>query len=316
MKIRNLWFVFLLPAIFGVGTLCAQEIAGTREYIEALTAQWKGERFEDGRPKVPDNLLERLKRVTIEEAWAELVKLGYQNQYEGEWTLLHDEEDAVMTGRAVTAQFMPLRPDLEDAVIEQGKKEGRMWQQKRTVSWVINSLREGDIYVADTYNKEFLGTAVGSNLGSGVFNATKNGMITYGHIRDIERLRRIEGLNIWCKGFDPSYMRQTILTNYNIPIRIGKATVIPGDAVLAKYGAVLFIPAHLVEHIVLTSEFTALSDEFGQEMIKKGIYTAGEIDSAWSKEMNEHFKQWLHTYEGELPMPREQLDKFLQERNF
>ena len=141
-------------------------------------------------------------------------------------------------------------------------------------------------------------------------------MITYGHIRDIERLRRIEGLNIWCKGFDPSYMRQTILTNYNIPIRIGKATVIPGDAVLAKYGAVLFIPAHLVEHIVLTSEFTALSDEFGQEMIKKGIYTAGEIDSAWSKEMNEHFKQWLHTYEGELPMPREQLDKFLQERNF
>ena len=74
-------------------------------------------------------------------------------------------------------------------------------------------------------------------------------MITYGHIRDIERLRKIEGFNVWCKGYDPSYMRQTILTNYNVPIRIGKATVIPGDVVLAKPGAVLFIPAHLVENL-------------------------------------------------------------------
>jgi regulator of RNase E activity RraA len=139
-----------------------------------------------------------------------------------------------------------MRPDLEDQIIEQGKKEGRMWQQKRTVSWVINSLRKGDVYVADTYNKEFLGTAIGSNLGNGVYNATGNGMITYGHIRDMERLRKIEGFNVWCKGYDPSYMRQTILTNYNVPVRIGKAIVIPGDAVLAKPGAVLFIPCHLV----------------------------------------------------------------------
>ena len=145
------------------GRALAQAIAGSPEYIIALTAQWTGERFPDGRPKVPDNLLERLKHVTIEECWAELMKLGYQNQYEGEWKLLHETEDAVMVGRAVTAQFMPLRPDLEDEIIEQGKKEGRMWQQKRTVSWVINSLVKGDVYVADTYNKEFLGTAVGSN---------------------------------------------------------------------------------------------------------------------------------------------------------
>jgi regulator of RNase E activity RraA len=209
-----------------------------------------------------------------------------------------------------------MRPDLEDQIIEQGKKEGRMWQQKRTVSWVINSLRKGDVYVADTYNKEFLGTAIGSNLGNGVYNATGNGMITYGHIRDMERLRKIEGFNVWCKGYDPSYMRQTILTNYNVPVRIGKAIVIPGDAVLAKPGAVLFIPCHLVEHIVLTSEFTKLSDEFGEDMIRKGIYTAGEIDSMWDKKMNDRFVQWLNEYPGELPMTKEQLKKYLDERNF
>ena len=301
----------LLPAVS-----FAQDIAGSPEYIKALTASWTGERFEDGRPKVSDDLLERLKKVTIEEAWAELMKLGYQNQYEGDWKLLHETEDAVMTGRAVTAQFMPMRPDLEDEIIEQGKKEGRMWEQKRTVSWVINSLVKGDVYVADTYNKDFLGTAVGSNLGNGVFNATGNGLITFGHIRDLERLRRIPGLNIWMKDYDPSYMRQTILVNYNVPIRIGHATVLPGDAVLAKPGAVLFIPPHLVEHIVTTAEFTRLSDEFGEEMIKKGVYTAGQIDSAWSDDMNNHFVKWVRNYPGKLPMSKDQLEKCLKDRNF
>ena len=294
----------------------AQSIEGTPEYIRALTAKWEGERFENGRPKVPDNLIERLKKITIEEAWAELMKLGYQNQYEGDWTLLHEDEDAVLAGRVVTAQFMPMRPDMEDAILEQGKKEGRMWEQKRTVSWVINSLVKGDVYVADTYNKEWLGTAIGSNLGSGVFNSTGNGMITYGHIRDIERLQKLKGFNVWCKGFDPSYMRQTMLVNYNVPVRIGKAIALPGDVVLAKRGGVLFIPPHLVEHIVLTAEFTRLSDEFGEEMIKKGVYTAGQIDSAWSEEMEKAFGKWLRSYKGELPMSRKELEKYLKDRNF
>ena len=316
-KMRKNAIAFLLAATLFAGIdAAAQSIAGSPEYIKALTAQWTGERFPDGRPKVSDDLLERLKHVTIEECWAELMKLGYQNQYEGDWMLVHETEDAVMTGHAVTAQFMPMRPDLEDEIIEQGKKEGRMWEQKRTVSWVINSLVKGDVYVADTYNKEFLGTVIGSNLGSGVFEATGNGVITYGHVRDIERLRKIPGFNAWIKGYDPSYMRQTILVNYNVPIRIGKATVIPGDAVLAKPGAVLFIPAHLVEHIVTTSEFTKLTDEFGEEMIHKGIYTAGQIDSAWSDEMNRRFVKWVRSYPGKLPMSKEQLEACLKERNF
>jgi len=309
--------IAVLALVLGMAPrVSAQEIAGSPEYIKALTAEWTGERFPDGRPKVPDNLLDRLAKVTIEECWAELMKLGYQNQYEGDWKLIHEEEDAVMVGRAVTAQFMPMRPDLENEIIEQGKKEGRMWEQKRTVSWVINSLVKRDVYVADTYNKEFLGTVIGSNLGKGVFEQTGNGVITYGNIRDLERLRRIPGFNSWFKAYDPSYMRQTILTNYNVPIRIGHATVLPGDAVLAKQGAVLFIPPHLVEHIVLTSEFTKLSDEFGEEMISKGIYTAGQIDSAWSDEMNKRFVKWVHNYNGELPMTKEQLEACLKERNF
>lgn len=316
MNVKRRYLFFIIMTLSACIEINAQNIGASPEYIKALTADWKGERFEDGRPKVSDNLLERLKKVTIEEAWAELIELGYHNQYEGDWNLINAAESDVMTGRAVTAQFMPARPDLEDQVIEQGKKEGRNWQQRRTVSWAIATLVEGDVYVADAYGKESYGTVIGSNLGNGVFANSKRGIIVYGHVRDMEGLQKISGFNGWIKGYDPSYMRKTLLTSINAPIRIGHATVLPGDAVLAKKNGVLFIPAHLVEHIVLTAEFTALSDEFGQQRIKEHKYTAGEIDSVWGDEINKDFKNWVNNYKGKLPMSKEELTRYLEKCNF
>jgi 4-hydroxy-4-methyl-2-oxoglutarate aldolase len=294
----------------------AQNVGSSPEYIKALTAEWKGERFADGRPKVSDDLLERLKKITLEEAWAELINLEYFNQFEGNWKLLNENDNYVMTGRAVTAQYMPARPDLENQVIEQGKLEGRMWQQRRTVSWAMTTLVEGDFYVADGYDKQSYGTVVGSNLGNGVWARSHRGAIVYGHIRDTEDLRKINGFNAWVKGTDPSYMRKTLLTTINAPVRIGEVTVLPGDAVLAKKDGVVFIPAHLVEHIVLTGEVTELFDIFGQQRIKEGKYTAGAIDSKWSDDIKKDFRSWLDTYKGKLPMTRADLDKFLEKRNF
>ena len=294
----------------------AQNVGSSPEYIKALTIEWTGERFADGRPKVSDNLLERLKNITLEEAWAELIELGYFNQFEGDWKLLNENDNYVMTGRAVTAQFMPARVDLENQVIEQGKIEGRMWQQRRTVSWAMTTLVEGDFYVADGYDKQSYGTVVGSNLGNGVWARSHRGAIVYGHIRDTEDLRKIKGFNVWVKGTDPSYMRKTLLVSINAPVRIGESTVLPGDAVLAKKDGVVFIPAHLVEHIVLTGEVTELFDIFGQQRIKEGKYTAGTIDSKWDEAIKKDFRSWLDTFKGKLPMTRAELDKFLEKRNF
>jgi len=313
MKTKKLFFVI---ALFAFSFVNAQNVMQSPEYIKALTAEWKGERFADGRPKVSDNLLERLKAITLEEAWAELIEQGYFNQFEGNWQLLNPDDHNVMTGRAVTAQFMPARVDLENQVIEQGKQEGRMWQQKRTVSWAMTTLVEGDFYVADGYNKQSFGTAIGSNLGNGVWARSHRGAIVYGHIRDTEDLRKVEGFNVWVKGTDPSYMRKTLLTTINAPVRIGDATVLPGDAVLAKKDGVVFVPAHLVEHIVLTGEVTELFDVFGQQRIKEGKYTAGIIDSKWSDDIKKDFRVWLDSYKGKLPMSRLELDRFLEKRNF
>jgi len=307
--------IFILVIVYSF-SMQAQNIAATPEYIKSLSAEWQGERFEDGRPKVSDNLLERLKTITLEEAWAELIELGYHNQFEGDWKLIKEDGSPVMTGRAVTAQFMPARTDLENQVIEEGKREGRNWQQRRTVSWAINTLVEGDIYVADGYCKSSYGTVIGSNLGSGVYARSKRGVVIYGNVRDMEGLRQIEGFNGWVKGADPSYMRKTLLVSINNPIRIGQATVLPGDAVLAKKDGVIFIPAHLVEHIVLTGEVTALFDIFGQQRIKENKYSAGEIDSVWGEEIKKDFRKWVENYQGKLPMTKEELNRYLEKRNF
>ncbi|MDX9724754.1 MAG: hypothetical protein RBT38_00090 [Bacteroidales bacterium] len=291
----------------------AQNVGSSPEYVKALTSEWKGERFPDGRPKVPDSFLERLKNISIEEAWGVLRNKGYHNQFESGWQIINPDEP--MTGRVVTAQYMPLRPDLEKYVKEKGKAEGRA-QQGGTNSWPIDVLIDGDVYVADSYGKIIDGTLIGDNLGNSIYAKSKRGVVFNGSVRDQEGLSEIKGFNGWIKGQDPSYIMQMSLVSINAPIRIGRATVLPGDVVLAKKYGVVFIPAHLVEELVITSEVTALRDEFGHLRLKEGKYKPGEIDSQWSEEIRKDFMDWLGNYPGKLPMTKTELDNYFKERNW
>jgi 4-hydroxy-4-methyl-2-oxoglutarate aldolase len=291
----------------------AQNVGSSAEYIKTLTSDWKGERFSDGRPKVSDAILKRLRNISIEEAWGVLRNKGYMNQYEGDWVIIHP--DSAMTGRVVTAQYMPLRPDLDKQVKAQGKVENRA-QQGGTNSWPIDILAPGDVYVADGYGKIADGTLIGDNLGNSIYAKSQRGVIFYGSVRDQEGLSEIKGFNGWIKGADPSYIQQMMLTSINAPIRVGRATVLPGDIVLAKKYGVIFIPAYLVEDLVLTSEVTALRDEFGHQRLKEKKYLAGQIDSNWTEEIRKDFLNWLNNYPGKLPMTKEELDKYLKERNY
>ncbi|WP_339877643.1 RraA family protein [uncultured Algoriphagus sp.] len=292
----------------------AQNVGSSPEYIKALTAEWTGERFPDGRPKVSDSILERLKNISIEEAWGVLRNKGYQNQYEGEWQIMLPDE--AMTGRVVTAQYMPLRPDMEKQVKDQGvEKEGRS-PKGGTNSWPIDILTNGDVYVADGYGKIVDGTLIGDNLGNAIYAKSQRGVIFNGSVRDQEGLSEIEGFNAWMKGQDPSYIQQMMLTSINAPIRVGRATVLPGDVVLAKKYGVIFIPAYLVEDLVLTSEVTGLRDEFGHQRLREGKYLAGQIDSQWTEEIKKDFLDWLNNYPGKLPMTKAELDNYLKERNY
>lgn len=307
---KTILSLILIPALMSAA---AQNVGSSPEYIRALTSEWKGERFADGRPKVPDAILERLKNISVEEAWGVLRNKGYQNQFEGDWTIIHPDE--AMTGRVVTAQYMPLRPDYEKYIKDKGKAENRA-QQGGTNSWPIDVLVEGDVYVADSYGKIIDGTLIGDNLGNSIYAKSKRGVIFNGSVRDVEGLSAIEGFNGWIKGADPSYITQMSLTSINTPIRVGRAIVLPGDVVLAKKYGVIFIPADLVEDLVITSEVTALRDQFGHQRLREGTYKPGQIDSQWSEEIRKDFMNWLSNYPGKLPMTKQELDNYFKERNW
>jgi 4-hydroxy-4-methyl-2-oxoglutarate aldolase len=314
--IRNLMIrksILLILFILGCLSPRAQRVGASPEYIITLTSQWKGERTPDGRPRVSDSLLERLKKISLEDAWGVLRNKGYQNQFEGDWQVIHP--DSVMTGRVVTAQYMPSRPDLIDVVKAQGKAENRA-QQGGTNSWPIDILVDGDVYVADGYLKMADGTLIGDNLGNAIYAKCHRGVIFYGSVRDVAGLSEIEGFNGWIKGSDPSYIQQMMLTSINAPIRVGRAIVLPGDVVLAnKYGSI-FIPAYLTEELVVTSEVTGLRDEFGHQRLREKKYLAGQIDSKWTEDIKKDFLNWLNNYPGKLPMTKKELDDYLKERNY
>ncbi|RLI37988.1 RraA family protein [Candidatus Bathyarchaeota archaeon] len=265
-------------------------IVNTRESIIELTRLNPFERFPDGRPRVSDDLLERMKLVTTEEAWGVMRKEGYPLQFEGDWFCTHPGK--ILVGRAVTAMMVPRRPDFNELVEETGKKEGRVGGQN---SWVIDTLVTGDVMVVDLFGKIKDGTFVGDNLSTSLQAHTKAGAVIEGGIRDFQGVSELTELAIFCRGIHPTAIADTTLAGINIPIRIGETTVLPGDVVLGTPTGVTFIPPHLVQRVVEQSEDIRLRDQFGKQRLKEGRYTPGEIDRKWTAEIESDFKEWLKT---------------------
>jgi len=263
-------------------------IVNPPESVIELTRSNPFERFRDGRPRVPDELLERMKLVTTEQAWGVLSEEGYHHQFEGNWFCTHP--DRILVGRAVTAMMVPRRPDLHDLVEEIGKREGRIGGQN---SWVIDTLEQGDVMVVDLFGKIKDGTFVGDNLATSLQTHTNAGAVIDGGIRDFQGVSKLENIVIFCRGIHPSAIADTTLVGINVTIRVGEATVLPGDVVLGTPTGVIFIPPHLVQQVVERLEDIRMRDQFGKQRLSEGQYTPGEIDRRWTAEIESDFKYWL-----------------------
>ncbi len=291
-------------AVWGASAAFSQ-VKMTKEQMMFYTSDWKGDRFPDGRPKVPDDLLKRALDVSIEDVWDYLREQGYRNQFEGDWQALHIEKP--FAGRALTAQYMPIRADMVKAITAEGKAEGRVSGNN---SWPINELQIGDVYVADGFGKVIDGTLIGSNLGNGIAAHTHTGFVFYGGIRDQEENREIPNFNGFYKGYDPSFWQQMTLTAINSPIRIGRAVVLPGDLVLAKTDGVIFIPAILAEGAVSQAEFTNLMDDYNFELNREGKNGA-EFEGGWTVAKFQGLGKYVDAHPEKLKMPRSEFDALL-----
>ncbi len=281
-------------------------IAASKAEQIAMTSAWTGERTSDGRPRVADDLLERMKSVKIEEAWDVLRQRGYENQFVGGWQMIH--ADRPFVGRALTAAYLPSRPDLVERIMKTGKAEGRIGPSN---SWPIDMLQRGDVYIADGFGKVADGTLIGDNLGNSIFAKTRTGVVFDAGARDLDGLKEIEGFNACVRGWDPSFLKNVVLSSINRPIRIGPVTVLPGDVILARREGVIVIPAQLAEDVVVTAEIVALKDEFGHLRLKEGVYTPGQIDVPWTAPIKADFFKWLQARPNRPPIPIERIEKQL-----
>jgi 4-hydroxy-4-methyl-2-oxoglutarate aldolase len=297
----------LAACVLLAGLPALAQVKMTKDQMLFYTSEWKGDRFPDGRPRVPDDLLKRVLDVSIEDVWDYLREKGYRNQFDSGFQALH--VDKPMAGRALTAQYMPVRPDMTKAIVAEGKAEGRVSGNN---SWPINELQLGDVYVADGFGKIIEGTLIGSNLGNGIAAHTHTGFVFNAGIRDEEENRDIPNFNGFYRGADPSAWAQMTLTSINAPIRIGRAIVLPGDLVLAKAEGILFIPAILAEGAVSNAEFTNLKDSFNFELNQQGKNGA-QFEGGWTKEKYEAFGKWIDAHPDKLKMPRAEFDAMLAE---
>ena len=304
----KLILLLLLLSVFFTNFLFAQTIS--REELVFLTSEWKGERFADGRPKISDSLLQRAKHIMIDDAWTVLKNEGYLNQFEGGWRTVND---SLMTGRAVTAMYLPGRPDIEKNIKDRGSRQGR---KGNTNSWPIEILTKGDLYVADAFGKIEGGPIMGATLANSIYSKSGNGVVFDGAARDLQEIKNIKGFNAFVRDFHPSFTEQMVLMGLNTAIRIGNAIVLPGDLVIATSEGVLFVPAHMAEQVVSTAEFVIRKDQFGFEMVRTGKYSTGEIDSQWTDEIKTEFLKWLEKHPELGKMTREELDKIMSKRTW
>jgi regulator of RNase E activity RraA len=294
-------------------SLHAQQIS--KEELIFLTPSWKGERFPDGRPKVPDNILRRMKSVSVEEAWATMKNAGFAYQIAEGWKMINP--DSVLVGRAVTATFMPGRPDMWKAIDSVGKKQGKRGQN----TWPVDLLVKGDVYVANQFGAKLNGPTIGDNVGNAIYAKSGNGIVYDGAIRDLEGLKEIGRFTSYYTSYDPSYHNpgrdiNTMIIGINKPTLIRTVTVMPGDVVLGKLGVVVFVPPHLAELVVKTSEIVRLRDLFGHQRLREGKYTAGQIDARWTDDIEKDFSKWLNDHINELPVPKDQIQELLKTRTW
>jgi 4-hydroxy-4-methyl-2-oxoglutarate aldolase len=292
-KLAAILAIITTSAIIPLPKASAQLISFSKQDLIDYTSQNPFDRLPDGRPKVPDNLIEQAKGLSSEEVWAVLQAKNYDNQYADGFMVLHPGK--TMVGRAFTVQFMPVRDDVDDVAKAKAKQRGIPRLMNQTA---IDMLQPGDVLVVDLFGKKVNGTIVGDNLFYYVMKATHGGgLVVDGSIRDLDGLSEID-MPGYFKNVDPTPIGNVMLTGINLPVRIGGVTVMPGDLVVGDREGVYFIPPQFVKEVLDRADETHIHDEWTKKKFDEGKYKSSEIygspsDPKLKQEYEEYLKRRL-----------------------
>jgi 4-hydroxy-4-methyl-2-oxoglutarate aldolase len=286
-------FLALSSALLLPSVAPAQMLTFSKQDLIDYTSANPFDRFPDGRPKVPDNLLERARDLSAEDIWATLQEKGYNNQFADGFIVL--KPGKTMVGRVFTVQFMPVRADLQDIAEKKAKEHGIPRLMNQTA---IDMLQPGDVLVVDMFNKKVNGTIVGDNLYYYVMTAThKGGLVVDGSVRDLDGIAEID-MPGYIRSTDPTPIGNVMLTGINVPIRIGGVTVMPGDLAVGDREGVYFIPPQFVKEVLDHADEIHIHDEWTKKKFAEGKYKSSEIygsptDPKLKQEYADYLKQKL-----------------------
>ena len=292
--------LFLAATFVCVDSASAQIFQWTPEQLTKYTAKNPYDRFPDGRPKVPDEMLERMKGLIAEEVQAVLPNRGFPNQFESRdgWKVLQPTQK--MVGRVFTVQFMPLRGDIAEVDEAEAKAKGKSAARNQTA---IDQLGPGDVIVADVFGADW--NFVGNKLAHYIQTTTKNGMIVDGGVYWLERIAET-GMQAYYKNSFPTQGMRVMVTGINIPVRIGKTLVMPGDVVLADREGMWFIPPHMVKDVVESGELSKARDDWSLMMLSTGKYTSRQIYGPLTPELQKERDEYIFKKTGRKPTQRDQ----------
>src|SRR3954468_16104879 len=289
----RLGIVAALVALLMPALSVAQLFTLTKDQMIELTAQNPFDRFPDGRPKIPDGLIERARGMSAEEVFAILPGKNFRNQFADGFQVLHPEKKLV--GRAFTVQFMPLRPDLDSVINARAQAAGLSRMNNQAA---IDMLQPGDVLVVDLFGQGDGGTIVGDNLFYYIMKTTRTGgLVVDGAVRDLDGISEMD-MPAYFRRTHPSFLTNVIISGINVPVRIGDSTVMPGDLVFGDSEGVYFIPPALVQQVVDNADVIHIHDEWTRKKFDEGKYKSGEIygtpkDPTLKKEYEEYLKKRL-----------------------
>ena len=290
---------FLLAAALTVAIavvpLLAQMEGFSRQQIIKYTPKNPFGRFADGRPNVPDTFIERLRRASSEMLWKPLWDRNYQFQWEGRWKI--NRPEIKLIGRAFTAEYMPVRPDVDEVIEADAARQGL---PDRSHTRVIGMLQPGDVLVVDLFGKIEEGSMTGDNLSAAIYAATGNGFVVDGGIRDLDGIRN-QPVPIYYRDTHVKPLRNVMLTGINVPVQIGDVTVMPGDLIVGDAEGITVIPPHLVKDVAREVLLTDLKDQWTQQKLATKRYKAADVypnpkDPVLIKE----YEDWLAAKKKEL----------------